>query len=537
MLDFPYKDCILEGGQTKDDQKRAEIFYNEILAPEQVTNLLAPKAFCNAKRYDENGEHKIDSISQNDNLIIKGNNLIALSSLLERYRGKVKCIYIDPPYNTGSDSFGYNDNFNHSTWLVFMKNRLELARKLLRDDGAIFVQCDDNEQAYLKVLMDEIFGRENFVCNFIWQKKTGASDAKNIAVITEYILCYAKTLVPNLFKFNMESYDINRYKYSDEHIESRGNYYIDNLDRGGLSYSDSLNYGITCPDGTITFPNGRTKYKNDGWIWKWGKEKVKWALENDFLEFRKSDTKESGWAVCYKNYLFVDNEGKTTERSAPYKNLILDVLNNDAARELKNLFDNKAFSYPKAEELIQKFIHYITNPSDIVLDFHLGSGTTAAVAHKMGRQYIGVEQMDYIQTIAVERLKKVIAGEQGGISKAQGWQGGGSFVYCELASLNASYVERISSCKAESEIISLIEEILQSDFVSSAVLPSKIDTNAADFKELSFDDKKKFALELLDKNLLYINEADMDDESVNHKTLEMSDKEFTRSFYGKGSTE
>lgn len=163
VLSFPYKDCILEGGQTKEDQKRGEIFYNEILAPDDVDRLLAPKVFTQAKRYTKDGEETVTSVGEDDNLLIKGNNLLALSSILKSYEGKVKCIYIDPPYNTGNDSFNYNDNFNHSSWLAFMKNRLFIANKLLRDDGVIFVQCDDNEQAYLKVLMDELFERENFI--------------------------------------------------------------------------------------------------------------------------------------------------------------------------------------------------------------------------------------------------------------------------------------------------------------------------------------------------------------------------------------
>nr|WP_307920696.1 site-specific DNA-methyltransferase [Mycoplasmopsis bovis] len=161
VLDFPFKDCYLGGGSTKDDQKRQEIFFNELIANDEVRQMLSPKVLGSAKKYSKNGIEEINQFSENDNLIIKGNNLIALASLLKRYEGKVKCIYIDPPYNTGNDSFNYNDKFNHSSWLVFMKNRLELAKRLLRDDGVIFVQCDDNEQAYLKVLMDEIFEKNN----------------------------------------------------------------------------------------------------------------------------------------------------------------------------------------------------------------------------------------------------------------------------------------------------------------------------------------------------------------------------------------
>ena len=168
-LVWPYKDCVLEGGQTKEDQKRDEIFYNETLAPDQVNRLLALKVLGNAKRYTKDGVEEDIEFNEHDNLIIKGNNLLALSSLLERYEGQVKCIYIDPPYNTSTDSFGYNDNFNRSTWLTFMKNRLKLARKLLSEDGAIYVQLDYHQAHYCKVLMDEVFGEDNFEREIIWR--------------------------------------------------------------------------------------------------------------------------------------------------------------------------------------------------------------------------------------------------------------------------------------------------------------------------------------------------------------------------------
>ena len=197
VLDFPYKDCVLEGGQDKDDQKRKEIFYNETLASGEIRRMLDPKVFTKAKRYTKDGVEENISFDKKDNLIIKGNNLIALSSLLERYEGQVKCIYIDPPYNTGSDSFGYNDSFNHSTWLTFMKNRLELAKRLLSEDGAIFVQCNDKEHAYLKVLMDEIFGMDNFLNSMAIKMSEATSNKmahanKRLPKIKEYILFYKK---------------------------------------------------------------------------------------------------------------------------------------------------------------------------------------------------------------------------------------------------------------------------------------------------------------------------------------------------------
>ena len=291
VLDFPYKDCILKAGMTKEDIEHSgdanEPFLNETLAKSEIDELLEPKIFVNAIKYDRKGKDRVDSISYNDNLVIKGNNLIALYSLKKRYANKIKLIYLDPPYNTGNDSFAYNDHFNHSAWLTFMKNRMEISYDILRQDGAIFIQTDDNEMPYLKVLMDDIFGREQFIGNIIWKKKTGSSDTTSVAIITEYILVYAKNKDQVTFSKNPGSYDKKRYRYHDEYVKERGPFYYDTLDRGGLQYSDSLNYGVITPDGKTLYPHGRSKFVNDGWIWKWSKEKVEWGLDNGFCEFVK----------------------------------------------------------------------------------------------------------------------------------------------------------------------------------------------------------------------------------------------------------
>ena len=342
------------------------------------------------------------------NVYIEGDNLEALKILRETYMGKIKMIYIDPPYNTGND-FVYKDDFKqsteeylkssgdideegnrmevngesngrfHSDWLNMMYPRLALARDLLTDDGVIFISIDDNEYENIKKACNEIFGTQNFVSNLIWQKKTGASDASAIATITEYILVYIKNFSMSQFAFakNQSSFDLQRYKYKDEFYKERGPFYLDNLDRGGLQYSDSLNFGIECPDGTYTFPNGRSKYENDGWIWKWSKSKIQWAIKNKFIVFRKTEKKRSGWAVCYKNYLKVDNENKPITRSAPFKNLITDVLNADASKNIKDLFNgNNIFPYSKPVDLIKKIQDFVNNDNGIVLDFFSGSATT-----------------------------------------------------------------------------------------------------------------------------------------------------------------
>ena len=343
-----------------------------------------------------------------ENLYLEGDNFEVLKILQESYLNKIKMIYIDPPYNTGKD-FVYTDKFKidkdeyeaeigavdeeggklfkntdtngrfHSDWLSMMYARLVVARDLLKDDGVIFISIDDNEVHNLRKICDEVFGEENFVVELVWEKKTGASDAKTIASISESVLVYSKNLQNNedVFKRNKQSYDLNRYKYKDEYFEKRGPYYIDNLDRGGLRYSDSLNYEIFSTDGKSTFPNGRSIFINDGWIWKWGKSKVKWGLENGFIVFKDSPNKKSGLGVYYKNYLKVNNEDKQIERSAPKKNIIRGVLNANGSADIKALFSGKIFDYPKPVELVKVILEHIINNNDIILDFFSGSATTA----------------------------------------------------------------------------------------------------------------------------------------------------------------
>ncbi|MFW5891533.1 MAG: site-specific DNA-methyltransferase [bacterium] len=407
-----------------------------------------------------NKDESID-FDDSENLFIEGDNLETLKLLQKSYDSKVKMIYIDPPYNTGGD-FVYNDDFKdnirnylektgqvdsdgnklttntesngrfHSDWLSMMYPRLYLARNLLKEDGVIFISIDDNEVHNLKMIMNEIFGEENFISNLIWQKKTGASDAKGIATITEYVMVYTKNenYIKNIFTKNKDSYNLDRYRYKDEFYEERGPYYLDTLDRGGLQYSDSLNFGIECPDGTITFPNGRKEYKNDGWIWKWSKEKIKWARKNKFIDFRKSTNKESGWSVVYKNYLLVDNENNKIERAAPHKNLILDILNAHASSNIKNVFNENIFKYSKPVSLIKKLISFVNTKDEIILDFFAGSATTAHSILELNkednenRKFIMVqlpepiskdslsykEGYETIADIAKERIRRVIKG-------------------------------------------------------------------------------------------------------------------------------
>ena len=515
VLVFPYKDCVLEGGQTKDDQKRNEIFYNETLAHDEIDQLLYPKVFVNAVRYSNDAAQIAENFSDDDNLIIKGNNLLALASLTKKFAAKVKCIYIDQPYNTGNDSFGYNDRFNHSTWLVFMKNRLELAKKLLRNDGSIWISIDDDEQAYLKVLADEIFGRDNFVCNIVWQKKYGASnDAKWISDTHDFILVYAKDKNiwrPNLLPRTDEQLD--DYKNPDN--DPRGLWRASDL--SARTYSASCDYEIIGPTGKIFKPPPTRSWTiskesfqvldADNKIW-WGKNRDARPMRKKFLsEVKQGIVPESWWSRD-----FADD-------------------NKIAKYEQKILFGDSSFMTAKPERLLERILTLATNAGDLVLDYHMGSGTTAAVAHKMGRRYIGVEQMDYIETLTVERLKKVIGGEQGGISAKVGWKGGGSFVYCELAKLNQNFVEAIEAANDFDTLKEIYERMIATGFISYKVDPAQIEP--AGFAELSIENQKRFLLELLDKNLLYVNLCDIDDEEF---AIADADKNFTRSFYFKADT-
>ena len=530
VLDFPYKDCVLQGGQDKDDQKRKEIFYNETIASDEVTKMLAPKVFTNAKRYTQEGVEENITFDDNDNLIIKGNNLIALSSLLKRYEGKVKCIYIDPPYNTGSDSFGYNDSFNHSTWLVFMKNRLEVAIKLLADNGVIFTHCDNNEQAYLKVLMDEVFGSNNFIETITVVNNPRGRDYGGIANMHEFVHVYAKNKV--LCKLNRLEYADKEFPFTD----SIGGYEVRELRNRNTAFNDSNRPNLCYP--FYVNPNSEVdngfleislepkkdfvevmpaKSMGVQTVWRWGKEK---ALENLNVNIVGSKMRIPG------RYMIVEKYRDNTQmaRSVWWDK---EVNSERGTVHLRNLFGNKVFAFPKPEELIKRVLSIGSLENDLVMDFHLGSGTTCAVAHKMGRKYIGIEQMDYIEDITVERMKKVIAGEQGGISKFVNWQGGGSFVYCELLENAQSLVEKILAANEDN-----IHEVKDAIYSDERIIPyitrkELADTNN-EFEALPLDGKKQALISLVDKNKLYVNYSDMEDTTFN---VSETDKQFTKSFY------
>jgi len=362
------------------------------------------------------------------NLFIEGDNLEVLKLLQESYLNKIKFIYIDPPYNTGKD-FIYRDNFTldktkyakksgqvdqegnrlfqiteyhgryHSDWLTMIYPRLKLARNLLSEDGVILISIDDNEVHNLRRICDEIFGERNFVANFIWRKSKGSgNDSKYLMVETEYILLYAKNIENLQFKNQVIDVDNGNYKYKDEYYEERGGYNLEKLDRGSKGYVESLDFGIKAPDGTLVFPNNRKEKYNDGWRWMWSKSKVEWGIKNGYIVVKKG--RDNQWNVYCKNYAKVDNEGNPIVRTKLYRNHIgfeERILNIQANHEMKGLFGNAYFSYPKPTTLLKYLINMFYLENEIILDFFAGSATTAHAVMQLNaedggkRKYIMVQ--------------------------------------------------------------------------------------------------------------------------------------------------
>lgn len=456
-------------------------------------------------------------LKDNPNLLIKGNNLLTLHSLKKLYANKVKLIYIDPPYNTGNDSFNYNDKFNHSTWLTFMKNRLEIAREFLRDDGAIFVQYDDNEQAYLKVLMDEIFGRENFVGCIVWQKKKGGSqDSENFAKEHEYIVCYQKE------KFNIINTEIDHDLKNFNKIINGKQTKILKLEKWGIGAlmedAPSLYYPIKDPNNNDFYPMAPNGQKG-----RWRKKPEN--LDKEHIYWQENS---KGRLIPYEVIYY--DEIKNVKKMVKTRTIFTEYdTTTDATKEILALFNGiKLFVTPKPEALLKRIIEISTNENDIVMDFFAGSGTTLAVAHKMKRKWIGIEQMDYIKDITKERLKKVVEGEQGGISKAVQWQSGGSFIYAELMPLNAIYKEKINNAKNNNELEKFYDELKTKAFLDYRVDIQDI-LKDKDFKELSLEDKKQILNLTLDSNMDYVLYGDIKDKDydISKETIK-----FNEIFYG-----
>ena len=546
-LVWPYKDCVLEGGQTREEERREEIFFHEILARDAIDRLFEPKVLTNWKRYTVAGEQQALEVQRGENgvikenLIIKGNNMLALHALGSQFCSRVKLIYIDPPYNANGGGFGYNDSLSHSTWLTFMKNRLEAARVLMRDDGVIFIHIGDQEMHYLKVMADGVFGRHNFVATIPRKTRSGKSDVPyKLSQDFDWMLIYTKGAARRDELFQRA---IHRKYYRTPDFPD------DEWRLADLTTQRTIHER---PNSDFTLVNGKNGQEfpvNPNRSWAVTKDSVKRHVQEnrivfpgdyDFLKIRqpamrvfKSEEMARKGPDFDKSYVSSDFLNRAMDE------LLKKMVNKKGTDEIIELFGRKAFSYPKNELLMQRIIEYTTKEGDIVLDYHLGSGTTAAVAHKMGRQYIGVEQMDYIETVPVERLKKVIAGEQGGISQSVNWEGGGSFTYCELMKYSEAYTDHIQDAESSEELVRLWQDIAENSFLNWYLNPGTPEDAVNDFVKIGraeggLGKQKRFLAELLDKNQIYVNlsQIDKDDLGVSAKVRAMN-----RSFYGEAVAE
>ena len=583
VLDFPYKDCVLEGGQSTEEgndvyfeydaevndyvektAKRKEIFYNNIIAKDEIDRLLEPKAFQKVVRYDVNGETIPTSFTRDaglnrkrglpedtisDNLIIKGNNLLALHSLEKEFKGKIKLIYIDPPYNTGNDSFAYNDKFNHSAWLTFMYNRLKKAKDLLKDDGAIFISIDSKELSYLQNLMDNIFLKENFK-NIITIKRSAISGPKvinpGVVNVSEFLIVYSKSYN---WKFNRA--------YSRRGRDTRYGTFISNIN------DDYQNWKFIPLNEAFAFSKNKDlKTLKKDLAENWDEELDLFVLDNiesviQFANLDESSVSASATEIKKKSKTEKDKVFKLDRKNKPpyyilngkvilfYKDRIrvvdgvlspsepvsdiwTDVLPNDLHNEGGVDFRKGK----KPEKMISRIIEIGTDEKDIILDYHLGSGTTAAVAHKMNRQYLGIEQLNYGENDSTTRLQNVINGsDDRGVSKIFNWQDGGSFIYAELAKNNETAKERIDACNSLEELVQLFDELNTRYFLDYNVRIKDFKENVVKeeaFINLSLARQKELFKRMLDNNQLYVNLSEVEDARY---TLSEDAIRLTKDFY------
>lgn len=560
-LVWPFKDCVLEGGQSREEDKREEIFFNEILAQDEITQLLEPKVLTNAKVYDADGEHEFKGFNRDaevnkarglpentitDNLIVKGNNLLALSSLKHEFMKKVKLIYIDPPYNTGNDEFLYNDTFNHSTWLTFMHNRLSLAKQFLQDDGAIFFSIDLNEVGFLQVLCDEIFGSENR-CGLMTVKRGSATGHKTINTgvvnLTEYVMIYAlnkSRWKPNrLYKARdrndrYNNFILNRSKPTSEwefcslldaFAEHEGLPKNKLKKQLGGNFEKTI-YEFVKKNSTaviqFAYPDADKVSKDAKALIKKSKANPEKVFQLEREEYSDLFLRNGQRILFYSDRLVeIDGEIVTAE---PLADIWDDVLPND----LHNEGGVKLKKGKKPEKLIKRIFELGTKTGDIVLDFHVGSGTSAAVAHKMGIQYIAVEQMNYGKNDAVVRLQNVVSGDKTGVSKIVKWKGGGSFTYLELKKLNQIFIDDIEVAKDSEALLRTWEQMKDKSFLDYNIDLKKQDEHIEDFKALTLEDQKEHLVSLLDKNQLYVNVSGLED--VDFACTD-AEKKVTRDFY------
>lgn len=569
VLDFPYKDTVLKASMSKEDTDKNDLrpdepFLNEVIAKEEIDVLLDKKILVNAKMYSKDSVEIINSFNENDNLIIKGNNLLVLHTLKERYRGRVKLIYLDPPYffnnKNQDDSFQYNSNFKLSTWLTFMKNRLEIAEELMSENSFMAIQMNDEGIHYLKVLADSIFGRENLM-NFISVKMSEPTGVKmkhvnqRLPKLKENILIYKKgtPLIKPVskpkenwdseYKTFLENFTKEDYLFIRE-VEENKNRTLDDIAKVDriLSKVNMVNVNNVIKDyGIDEDKKEEFLYDNAYRIVRTASmtggsknvaDKKKETIEKEIQAFS---------IVSPQNELYLIVNGYNSNTDSPRIKILfaekyLTVNVGDFWSDIKTTgLDNEGtiefLNGKKPEKLINRLIKMCTDKNDIVLDFFMGSATTQAVAHKMNRQYIGIEQMDYINTVSVPRLQKVIEGEQGGISKEVEWQGGGSFVYVELMEKNRGFLKAIKDAKSHNELQKIFNFMLEEAEIDFKVDLEKVKET---LHELSLDNQKRTLIKIIDKNQLYYNYSEIDDENV-RDLISDNDYAFNKSFYeGRG---
>lgn len=525
-LVFPYKDCVLEGGQTREDQKRQEIFYNETLAPDEVDCLLYPKVFSGAKRYTKDGTEEINQFSESDNLIIKGNNLLVISSLLKRYEGRVKCVYIDPPYNptSNANTFAYNNSFNRSTWLVFMKTRLQMAKRFLTSDGVLIVAIDKNEQPRLQILIEEIFPEYDVDCITVIHNPRGTIGT-NFSYTHEYAIFVTpkgkKTICSRtLSEDEIEWSPLRNWGGESLRTDAKNCFYP-------IIVKDEKIIGFGDVADDAFHPTSQTEQHGDKYYiypidtkgierkWRYARQTVETIF--DLLRVKKTRT---GYDIeIGKNF----GTYKTVWTDSKFDASV------NGTQLLKDLVPNTVFSYPKSLYTVIECVNSVVKEDKdaLILDFFGGSGTTGHAVMEINKQdgghrrFILAEQMDYVETDTLVRnlnVLKEIAPES-------------TIAFFQLAKLNQTIVEEIEAATDDAILSDIYGRMVKSGFISYKVNPADIDAAADDYSALALDDKKRFLMEILDKNLLYVNYCDIDDEEFG---ISDEDKAFTRSFYREG---
>lgn len=570
VLDFPYKDTVLTANMSKESEKlkelRDEPFLNEVIAKSEIDVLLDKKILINAVKYDSEhleGEKVTKFDEETDNLIIKGNNLLALHSLKEKYAGKVKLIYLDPPYyfdkDKSEDTFQYNSNFKLSTWLTFMKNRLEVAKELLSNDGSLFIQISDDGVAELHILLKEIFGRENFINKITVKTKSPSGFASvnpGVFETAEYIIGFAKNKNEWLYntQYVVSNYDTNYKWYIVNKETSYENWIFENVfdtvakKNGYVDKNEAKKAmgqaGLEAKVSDFVLENHDKVFRTTAISNKAGQavkeiRDISKLSENTGKIFEVK--RDENYDVLIKNgeeISFYSKKVKKIEGNLKHSIQASNIWTDTPYEGISKEGNVTLKGGKKPEKLVKRIIELASNKNDIVLDFFAGSGTTAAVSHKLGRKYITIEQIDYGNDSVWERLKNVIKGDKSGISKGKdvNWKGGGSFVYAELMEKNTGFIREIADATTIPQLQAIFNRMKARGDIDFRVDDKLLSENLSTWEDnlgnkLEFEEIQKLLIRVIDKNQLYYNLSEMDDEKVKD-LLEVQDVEFNKDFYG-----